>query len=102
MATWVIDDLYQQTLEGIAHGRSLSVEQAEALIDNCPYASQDANEAGVVDGVVGEEELPGHLGTESKSACIASYKQQLLAEYRSVKDDNGMINPDTPALDYLS
>ncbi|MCK5585998.1 signal peptide peptidase SppA, partial [Candidatus Bipolaricaulota bacterium] len=33
-----------------------------------------AHEAGAVDGVLGEEELPVHLGTESKPARIAPYK----------------------------
>jgi len=74
MATWLLDDLYRQVLEGVAKGRSMSVDQAKELIDACPYTSARALEAGAVDGVFGEEELPAYLGVESKPARIAPYK----------------------------
>lgn len=74
MATWLLDDLYRQVLEGIANGRSISVDDAKALIDDCPYTSERACETGVVDGVVGEEDLPAYLGIESKPARIGTYK----------------------------
>ena len=74
MANWLLDDLYRQYLEGIAKGRSLSVDEAKTLIDGCPYASEKAREAGAVDIVLGEEELPSYLGTESKPARLASFK----------------------------
>ena len=74
MATWLLDDLYRQVLEGIANGRSMSVEQAKELIDACPYTSARANESGAIDGVLGEEEFPSYLGVESKPARIAPYK----------------------------
>jgi protease IV len=74
MATWLLDDLYRQVLTGVADGRSMTIEAAEALIDDCPYTSASAMEAGAVDGVLGEEGLPTYLGSESKPARIAPYK----------------------------
>jgi len=74
MANWLLEDLYGQYLEGIADGRSMSVDQVRELIDGSPYTGERAHEVGAVDGVLGEEELPAHLGTESKPARIAPYK----------------------------
>lgn len=74
MANWLLDDLYRQYVEGIAKGRSISVDDAKALIDGCPYTSERARELGAVDSVLGEEELPAYLGTESKPATLTPYK----------------------------
>ncbi|MFC2079467.1 signal peptide peptidase SppA [Candidatus Bipolaricaulota bacterium] len=74
MANWLLDDLYRQYLDGIAEGRSISVEAAGELIDGCPYANEKAREAGAVDKVLGEEELPAYLGTELAPARLASCK----------------------------
>jgi protease-4 len=74
MADWLLDDLYGQYVEGIANGRSISVDEAKALIDGCPYTSEKACEAGTVDKVLGEEELPTYLGTEDAPAQLADFK----------------------------
>lgn len=76
MATWLIDDLYRQYLEGISEGRSISKEAAEALIDGCPLQGEAALRAGAVDAIVGEEELPGYLGDEAKPATLATYASE--------------------------
>jgi protease-4 len=74
MAIWLLDDLYRQTLEGVANGRSISVDEAKVLIDGCPYSSEKAHEMSAVDEVLGEEALPAYLGTQSKPARLAPYK----------------------------
>lgn len=74
MANWLLDDMYRQTLEGIANGRSMSLEETGALLDSCPYSSDQAHQARAVDKVLGEEELPAYLGTESKPARLADFK----------------------------
>ncbi len=81
MAEWLIDDVYEQYIEGIAAGRGISADEAKSLIDNGPYPGEAAIEAGLVDGVVGEEELPKRLGAENKPARLADYgtaKKRLL------------------------
>ncbi len=74
MATWLIDDLYRQILEGIAEGRGISIDDAKALIDACPYSGEAALDAGAVDGVLGEEDLPGYLGSTSRPARLCDYR----------------------------
>ncbi len=75
MANWLLDDLHRQCLEGIAQGRAMTSEQAEALVDGGPHVGEGAVTAGAVDGLLGEEDLPGHLGTSAKPAQLATYAQ---------------------------
>jgi len=74
MANWLLDDLYEQYLEGISEGRSISVDEAKALIDGCPYTNEKARESGAVDNILGEDDLPAYLGTEDAPARLASFK----------------------------
>jgi len=81
MANWLIDDTYEQYIEGIASGRSIAADEAKALIDGGPYPGDAAVEVGAIDGLIGEEDLPVHLGTGKKPARLASYgvaKKKLL------------------------
>jgi len=75
MANWLLDDLYAQYVEGIAAGRSLSTDEANALIDGCPYTGELAHDVGAVDAVLSQEALPFHLGTEDRPARLRTYKQ---------------------------
>jgi len=87
MANWLIEDVFDQFVAGIAVGRGISTEEARALIDRGPYSGEPAVEAGVVDGVLGEEDLPPHLGTEKRPARLADYgvanRRLLLAPLRT-------------------
>jgi len=74
MANWLLEDIHRQCLEGIAEGRSITVEAAQALVDGCPYVGPEALSVGAVDGVMGEEELPNHLGANGQPASIATYR----------------------------
>jgi len=81
MANWLVEDIFGQYVEGIAAGRGISIEAAHALIDNGPYSGDSATEAGAVDGLINEEQLPKHLGTEKRPAKLADYgvtKKRLL------------------------
>ena len=73
MSNWLIDDLYRQHIEGIAAGRGISTDSAKAIVDRCPHQGNAALEAGAVDAIVGEEELPAYLGTPDVPARMAPY-----------------------------
>jgi len=75
MANWLIDDAYAQHLQGIAAGRGLSEEASRELIDGAPYVGQAAVDAGAVDAILGEEELPAHLGRDRKPVRLADYDE---------------------------
>lgn len=73
MANWLADDVHDQLLDAIAIGRGLEAGDATALVDDGPYPAKAAAEAGIVDGVVGEEELPARLSASAKPATIVPY-----------------------------
>jgi len=75
MANWLSDDIYDQVLEGIAAGRGIGKDDAEALVDGGPHPAAAALEAGVVDAVIGEEEISVHLASGGKQAQIAPYER---------------------------
>jgi len=74
MANWLLEDLYRQQIEGVAEGRSISIDEAKALIDGCPYVGERALDAQAADQVLGEEELPAYLGADNAPAKLASFK----------------------------
>ena len=61
MAEWLAEAGFQELVGAVAEGRSCDEGAARALIDGSPYTDLQALAAGAVDGVVGEEELPGRL-----------------------------------------
>jgi len=73
MMNWLADSTFDEFLEAIAEGRSLSVDQARKLVDNSPYPDVRAIEAGLVDKMVTEEDLPAHLSTSNKPVRIAPW-----------------------------
>lgn len=86
MATWLVDDTYEELVRAVVEGRGVSNEQARLLIDNAPYTDQQAIEARVVDDLVSEEELPRYLaqkdeieanaeGEEAPSVKLATWKE---------------------------
>jgi len=80
MANWLADDVYEQYVDGIATGRGITAEEARALIDGGPYSGTAALEAGAVDALLGEEELPKHLGSNKPARLVdyGSAKKRLL------------------------
>ena len=62
MLEWLFDGLYDEIVDAVSAGRSLSRDDAEALIDGSPFSDDEAIEGRAVDAVVGEEDIPGWLG----------------------------------------
>jgi len=46
---WLLDDLYQQMVEGISIGRKMLPDSVRNLIDNGPYTARGARDAGLID-----------------------------------------------------
>ena len=63
----LLDDLYAQFVSEISQSRSLTGEQTQKLIDNGPYTSGEAKQAGLVDELIypdqlGRKTIPGVSG----------------------------------------
>jgi protease IV len=54
---WLLDDLYQQFVDGISKSRNITAERVNELIDAGPYTAQGAFKAGLIDGLKHYDEL---------------------------------------------
>jgi protease-4 len=59
--------------DALAEGRNMTPEAARALIDRGPLTDLEARDAGLVDGLMSEEELPVHLGSAAKPATLVPW-----------------------------
>ena len=73
MSNWLADAYYDDFIQAIASGRKIEVSAAKALVDGAPYTDLQAVEAGAVDRLISEEELPGYLGDGNKPARLATW-----------------------------
>jgi protease IV len=55
---WLLDDNYHMVTAEIAEGRQLSQEAVQALVDRAPLTAEEALDAGLVDDLAYEDELP--------------------------------------------
>ena len=53
----LLDDIYEQFVEGIAEGKKLSADSVKKIIDNGPYTSVEALNAGLVDTLLYFDEI---------------------------------------------
>jgi len=67
MAGWLADAAFADRLAAISSGRRLDEAAARALVDSTPLTDEQALEAGAVDALVSEEDLPARLGGEVRS-----------------------------------
>lgn len=59
---WLLNDLYDQLVDGIAAGRGLMTEKVRQLIDDGPYTAKQALVVGLVDGLKYYDEFVGPDG----------------------------------------
>jgi protease-4 len=74
MANWLADAYYDDFIEAIASGRNIGIGAAKALVDGAPYTDLRALDAGVVDRLISEEELPTYLRDGDKPARLATWE----------------------------
>ena len=72
-------DLYDQLVDGIAAGRTMTASAVEALIDQGPFLREEAVRHGLVDGLAYEDELTDRLALADSELKRLSY-----ADYRRV------------------
>jgi protease-4 len=61
MDEWLNRELYEQIVDGIAHGRQKSDAEVRALIDQGPFLAEQARRAGLVDDVIYEDQVAEKL-----------------------------------------
>jgi len=61
MMNWLADDFFEQMIETIAAGRSMTPEQVRRLIDRGPFYATEALAAGLIDEIVDADDLADAL-----------------------------------------
>jgi len=74
MATWLIESAYAERIAALAAGRKIGRAEAETIVDASPLPDQRALEAGAVDGLLSEEELPSHLAAKNGAVRLRSWE----------------------------
>jgi protease-4 len=75
MANWLMDAAYDQVVKVIAEGRGIDQKTVRSLIDGTPCTDLKAEEMGIVDGLISEEELPAYLQEGAKLAQLSTWKE---------------------------
>ena len=81
----LLDGRYGEVVRAVCEARGLSPEEARKRIDDAPYGAEVAVDAGLVDGVCYEDELPRRLAGGREDARLAEWgqaKKSLRAPYR--------------------
>ena len=74
--TWLLESQHSELVHAIVEARRLDEAEARELIDRSPYGDDVAVERRVVDGVLTEEELPGHLARgQSRSLSLGTWEK---------------------------
>ncbi len=69
----LLDNRYAEIVRAIGVSRGLTAEEARGAIDGAPYDPREALEAGLLDGVLYEDELPGRLATDGGRMRLAEW-----------------------------
>jgi protease-4 len=81
----LLDSVYAEVVGAIASGRDMALDRVRDLLDEVPLTAEEASEAGFLDAVCYEDELPAHLGTPEKPAAFLTGEQarrQLIRPWR--------------------
>ena len=74
MSNWLADAYYDDFIQAIASGRNIEESAAKALVDGAPYTDLRAVEAGAIDRLISEEDLPDYLGDGNKPARLTTWE----------------------------
>ena len=73
---WLLEDNFDMITAGIAAGRSLTQAAVQALVDQAPFPATRAQDAGLVDAIAYEDELPRLLGRRLALAADDEAEEQ--------------------------
>ena len=77
MVDWLIGSLFDQLVEGVAHGRGMDQDRVRNLIDQGPFLGEETQEAGLVDHREDWTTFTERIGEKSPSAKVVGYHSYL-------------------------
>ena len=81
----LLDGRYEELIRAIFGARGLTAAEVREKIDRAPYGAEDALAAGLIDGVLYEDDLPRRLARGDERARIAEWavaRKSLKVAYR--------------------
>jgi protease-4 len=72
----VLDSLYEEYVSAVATARRLAVDEVRGLLDQGPFSSREAHEAGLVDELIYPDQLDGKLGSASRVGPLAYLRSE--------------------------
>lgn len=98
----LLDSLYDELTGAMARGRNLTAERIQELLDNIPFSALQAHEAGLLDGVCYEDELPTRLGTPETPASLVTWDQVQRHLVRPRRWHRRRLRPRAPSIGVVS
>jgi protease-4 len=71
----LLDSLYAEVANSIADGRCTTAKRVRRLLDSVPLTAGQARDAGLLDDVCYEDELPARLGTHERPVALLTWDQ---------------------------
>jgi protease-4 len=71
----LLDSIYDEVIERVADGRSTTAKHVRKALDSVPFGAEQARDAGLLDDVCYEDELPARLGTHETPAALLAWEQ---------------------------
>ncbi|CAN5534978.1 S49 family peptidase [soil metagenome] len=92
----LVDGRFETLVNAIAEGRGITRQEVVEKVDQAPYPATAALEAGLLDGVCYEDELPQRLGADGEDAELADWasagKALKIAYRRSFRRRVGVVS----------
>ena len=70
----LLDSIYDSVVGGIAQGRELEPDRVRELLDRVPLQPEEAKQAGLLDAICYEDELPARLGSPEHPAALITWE----------------------------
>ena len=90
----LLDRRFEALVDAISAGRGLPHDEVRRLIDGAPYTAAAAEEKGLIDGVLYEDELGGKLGEGGRRARLSEWavaRRALRVPYRKKARKSGVV-----------
>ncbi len=88
----LLDDLYGRYVDGIAKGRSKTVDDVKKLIDNAPYNATQAKAAGLIDGTLYRDEVDKEMKKRLGYKETDDLRVTSAGDYRKVSQESLGLN----------
>jgi protease-4 len=82
MLETIAESVFEEVVCAISEGRGLDPAEVRRLIDRMPLTAAEAVEAGLIDAVLYEDELPAHIQPEKDSRSVSNATTAPLLTWR--------------------